>query len=403
MYRSLIAAFACCLLFAACKTTSAISSATPVSSVSRDITLVKYGAGSAEDDSSADSRAPNKAAAPMGLKRLKGEEALARATVYEGDLDAALAIPDYPAALAAFDSAAALLSAVPSASDRLSALRAKMDKALDAISFDAVIVPSETIVGNAFKRDFVARASVSSPTGKKPFAGLACIVFYPSVNEAGDRVILSEKRVTGADGTISFAAPVPTKTGKNVVVVAAALGSTDPAMRDSIRARQERGQLASSMSHGVVSGAKTYSTVISLLDYDQNGKPILSTNVSSTMLLQPFVPRGFHRIGMADFPNQLATGDEAVLLKAARSQFSGGVQRFIYGTVRVTSLTKADDGTWTCALAADVSVWDFPSDSKVYHTTPAQVGAGKTEAIALDAARRKLLADTLANDLYYNM
>jgi hypothetical protein len=106
---------------------------------------------------------------------------------------------------------------------------------------------------------------------------------------------------------------------------------------------------------------------------------------------------------MADFPNQLATGDEAVLLKAARSQFAGGVQRFIYGTVRVTSLTQADDGTWTCALAADVSVWDFPSDSKVYHTAPAQVGTGKTEDLALAAARRKLLADTLVNDLYYNM
>jgi hypothetical protein len=339
----------------------------------------------------------------MGLKRLKAEDALSRASIYEGDLDEALAIPDYQAALAAFDSAAELLSAVPAASDRLVTLRAKMDKALDALSFEVVTVPAETFAGTAFKRDFVARVSLTGPAGKKPFAGCACTVFYPSTNETGDRVTLTDRRVSAADGTVAFTAPVPVKTGKNAVIVAASLTSTDPAMRDSLRARAERGQLAASMSHGVVSIAKTYPTVISLLDFDRNGKPVMSSNLSSTMLLQPLVPKGFRRIGMADFPSQLATGDEAVLLKAAKSQFGAGVQRFIYGTVRVTSLTQADDGTWTCALASDISVWDFASDSKVYHTAPAQVATGKTEALALDAARRKLVADTLVNDLYYNM
>ncbi len=401
MHRICIAFIACCFALSACKTTQAVSSATPLASASGAVSLVKFGAGAAEDNG--DSPKPAKAAAPMGLKRVKAEEAIARATVYEGDMDAALGIPDYQAALAAFDSAAELLAAVPSASDRLASLRARMDRALDAISFDAVTVPPDTTVGVAFKRDFVARVSLAGPAGKKPFPSFPCTVFYPGSGESGERVTLNDRRVSGVDGTVTFSAPAPERTGKGTVTVAAALSSTDPVMRESILARQNRGQLASSLTHGVVSGARALSTVISILDYDSAGKPVMYNNVSATMLLQPLVPKGFRRIGMADFPSQLAAGDEAVLLKAAKSQFGTGVQRFIYGTVRVTSLTKADDGTWTCALSSDISVWDFTSDTKVYHTAPGQVATGKTEALALDAARKKLLADTLMNDLYYNM
>ena len=389
MYRSLFAVCVCCLLFAVCVATPAVAS-----SFSKEIP-VQFG--NVSD--------PPSFAIPVAFKKMKAEEALARASTYEADLDAALEIPDYPAALEAFDSAAKLLAAVSQGAgeDRLASLRAKMEKALDAISFSVVSAPADTVSGTAFRKDFVARVSILTSSGKKPLAGFGCTVSCPSVSESGERVTLAENRTSLSDGTVSFTAPVPTKTGKNPLVIAAALTSSDPVIRDSIRARQERGQLAANFSHSVATAARAYSTVISILDYDLNGKPVLSANVSSTALLQPLVPKGFRRIGMADFPNQLATGDEAILIKAAKAQFGSGVQRFIFGTVRVASMVQGDDGSWTCVLASDVSVWDFASDSKVYHTTPSMIGSGATEALALADARKKLVGDALVNDLYYNM
>jgi len=336
---------------------------------------------------------------------MKAEEALARAAAYEAELDAALEIPDYQAALEAFDSAAKLLASVSQGqgAERLALLRAKMEKALDAISFSVVSAPVDTVAGTAFRKDFVARVSIVTPSGKKPLSGFGCAIACPSVSESGERVILTENRVSGTDGTVAYTAPAPTKTGKTTLVIAAALTSSDPVIKDSIRARQERGQLAANFYHSVATAARAYSTVISILDYDLNGKPVLSANVSSTALLQPLVPKGFRRIGMADFPNQLATGDESILINAAKAQFGTGVQRFIYGTVRVTSMAQGADGSWTCVLSSDVSVWDFASDSKVYHTAPSMSGTGATEALALADARKKLVSEALVNDLYYNM
>jgi len=399
MYRSLFAVCACCLFLASCATASAVSSASP------EVSQAKYGAVGADGDPAAavSSRSSNGTAIPVAFKKIKAEEALTRSSVLETEMDAALAIPDYSAALSAFDSAAELLSHVPQGADRLASLRAKMEKALDLLVVEAVSIPADTIAGTAFKKDFSVRVSLITPAGKKPYASFGCTVFCPSVSDSGEKVTVVENRATGADGTVSFTAPIPAKTGKGTLTIAASISSTDPALGESIKARQAKGQLAVNFTHGVVTAARNSPTVISILDYNLAGKPALSSNVSATMLLQPLVVKGFRRIGMADFPNQLATGDETVLLKAAKAQFGSGVQRFIFGTVRVTSMAKGEDGTWTCTLASDISVWDFTSDTKTYHTSPSQAGTGLSEAAALDAARKKLFGEVLVNDLSYNM
>ena len=390
MYRFVALFCSACVFFAGCSSSPHVTGT---------VTLAKYGAGSIEDDGSA----PNKAASPANFRKLKAEEILSRVTISEEDMEASLAVPNYDAAMKSYDTIVELLANVSQSADRLQADRAKMEKALDGIVFETVSAPGETNPGTAFKKNFTVRVLAVTANGKVPLSGFGCTVFYPATSDDGTQKTVAESRSTSADGTLSWTAAVPSKTGKGTLIIAAALSSRDGFMKESLRTRQEKGQLAVAFRHNVVSNAKTFSTAISILDFDRDGNPLLSTNTSATILLQPLVARGFHRIGMADFPKQLASGDENLLISAAKAQFGSGVRRFIYGTTHYESLVLGDNGLWSCTISADVSVWDFSADAKVYHTTARYTETAKAQEDAIGAVRQKLAGDILVNDLYFNM
>lgn len=373
-------------------------------SVSSPGGIVKYGAGSIDEEIPAPGKAasPAAAAAPAPVKKIQIEEILARISGYETDMDAHLAVFDYTSALASYDSIYSVLSGVPAAAPRLVEIRTRLERSLDAIGWETVSIPAETVAGTAFKKDFTARVFVTVAGEKKPVAGFDTAVFFPSVASDGTKAVLSEQRESGIDGLVSFTAPVPVSAGKNRVVIASVLTSKDPELAASLKARTDAGTLAVAFPHVVSSSAKRVGTSISIIDIDKNGK-VLASNISATTLLKPLVQKGYSRIGMADFPKQLSSGDEEGLLKAAKAMFGSGVQRFIYGTVRVASVAQGTDLLWSCTLDADVSVWDFILGAKVYRSTISHTETGKTEAAAIDAARKKLAGDLLVSDLNYNM
>jgi hypothetical protein len=377
-------------LFLSCQT-APVSSSRP--------SLVRYGAGSVEDDGST----VNLASPPGGIRKVRADEVIARVTVLESDLDAHLAAHDLPGAISAFDSISSLLAGIPAGTAKVAECRAKLDAGLDSIGFEAVSVPGETVAGTAFKKDFAVRVFIREGDAKKPLPGFLCTVYYPALSPEGNRVMLAESRTSGADGLVSFTAQVPSRSGGGNVVFAAALTASDPSVRDAIEARKNKGQLACAIAHNVATNAKTFPTTISILDYDRAGKPILSSNSTATALLMPLVQKGFRPIGMADFPKELAAGDEAALLKAAKAQFGSGVRRFIYGTTTVESAVQNADGLWACTVVAKVAVWDFTLGAEVYRTAIRDSETAKTEAAAVSAARSKLAGDLLMKDLYYNM
>ncbi len=361
--------------------------------------MVRFGSGSIDDDQGPVS----KASSPSNAQKIKYDDILAQASVYEADMDARLAALDYKGALVSFDMIIASLTGVPAGNTKMQDVRAKFEKALDMIGFETVSVPSETTEGIAFKKDFTARVFVTVASVKKPLAAFECIVSYPSTAEDGTRSILTLNTVSSADGLISFTAPVPSRSGRNKVVFASALTCKDALLRDSITTRRDKGQLSVSFAHLAGSSAKRAPTTIAILDYNKDGKAQLSGNISATTLLKPLVQKGFGRIGMADFPNQLAAGDEAALIKGAKSMFGSGVQRFIFGTTHIESLVQGDDLLWSCTFAVQINVWDFILDSKIYVTEIRSTQTAKTEAAAIDAARKKVCAELLVSDLYYNM
>lgn len=386
--------FLCCISlyapFLSCKSTSPASSPKG---------LVAFGSGTAEDDV----QSVNKSTSPSNIQKVNYEEALAKASVHEAEIDAKLTVFDYNSALSAFDSLRDVLDGMPAGNTKIQEVRTKIEKAFDSIVFESVSGPAETVAGTAFKKDFTARVSVIAQGVKKPLSGLACVVQYPSFSEDGVKITASQTINAGVDGLVVFTPPVPSVSGKNKLVISADFATKDSAMQESIAARKEKGQLAVAFPHVTGTNAKRLATTISILDYDKNGKAQLAGNLSATTLLKPLVQKGFNRIGMADFPNQLASGDEAVLIKAAKAMFGTGVQRFIFGTTRVESLVQGEDLLWSCTFVCQISVWDFTFGTKVYATEMKTTQTGKTEAAALDAARKKVCADLLVSDLYYNM
>ncbi len=359
--------------------------------------------GSSESGDAGHSPDADKAVAPAAIRKLKSSEAIARAEALEDDMDAAIASGDYTAAFSSYTEASQLLSGVSSSSSRLAGLRKKVSLALDSLVLAPKAAPRYTSAGTAFATPFSFTVSVSTPSGEKPAAGFPCLVSYPSVDGDGSPVTVSETKRADAGGIVSFTAPVPARAGKGSVVVTPDFVAADDFLKKELRERSARGELVASLAHLVHTSAKRVPTTISILDFSKDGKPIVSANVSATALLKPLVQRGFSRIGMADFPNQLASGDEAALLKAARAQFGSGVQRFIFGTTRVESLAPGEDGQWSCSLAVSVSVWDFTRDKKTLTAEFAHVSTGKTEALALDAARKDAAGNRLVEELLYGL
>jgi len=378
----------------------------PSSSTEESGTVERFGAGGIEEESTNPANRPateKKAAPPAGIKKLKTSEALAQATIAEADMENAISSLSFQVALTSFDRAAYHLSTVTSAAERLSALRARMESVLDQLSMEVLSAPSETVSGKAFKTDFIARLVHISDSGAITVQNTPCVVVYPFVGEDGTPGTKMEHVVTDANGQVRFTAPVPSQTGKNKLYIACALTSDDPVIKESLTARRESGRLSVSFTHAVGTAQRSVPTTISILDFNQTGAPIKSSNPSATTLLKPLVQRGFTRIGMADFPNQLASGDEAALIRAATAQFGTAVQRFIYGTVRIESLAQGEDQLWSCALVAQISVWDFSKGQKVLSLSLRQSEAAPTAARAIDSARKKLAGEVLVDSLVFGL
>ncbi|HOC29675.1 MAG TPA: hypothetical protein PKH40_08335 [Treponemataceae bacterium] len=415
-------------------------------------TVVRYGAGSAEDSSaiksstspasvtaSAPASAPakdgaavepvsGKKTAKTGAKtpdseknrndpaaeRAKLVDAVrAQALPYEESLAEALGVFDFPAALAAADQALAQYAPYAECAESAASVRERLQEALSAVSLVPVDYPAETAAGTAFRKPFRIKAVRRSGEESVPLAGFPVRIGLglesadasaPAAPAASVAPSAPAAHVAGADGIVSFQAPVPQKAGKDTLVFSAALSSVDPELSASIAdLASENGPLSVSLPHTVFTNAKRHSTTISILDYDKNGKPIRSSNPSATALLKPLVQRGFGRIGMADFPDQIAAGDSAVLFKAAKSLFGSSVRRFIWGTVKIASLEQGVDNTWTCILSAEIAVHDFVDNAEVFSVTLEGSATAKTEASAITAARAKLAGELLVDALYYGM
>lgn len=360
---------------------------------------MRYGAGSADDGGTRTEKASSPAlpsTSGNSTSRKKTDALISQASIHRNAMNQAISSRKFDEALAAFTALEGFVSAQSEKNADLDAylLSAKADltTALEYITLEAVSAPAETGAGAAFKTAFVARVSVKAGEAVTPLSGFRLSVEWPTFDAEGNRIVSAAEITTDAEGVARFQAPVPARALRGELVMSAA---GKPAFAPA--------SLSITFPYKVAVSVKNLPTTISMLDYDKNGKPVTSSNISATLLLKPLVQKGFTRIGMADFQKQLAAGDDEALLKAAKALFGSSVQRFVYGTVKVQSLSAGPDGVWTCTLTARMTVWSFQLNRQVYFIETTQSETGKTESLALQNARNKMSVEILAQELLYNM
>lgn len=322
---------------------------------------------------------------------------------FESAVSDLLARRDFLGAVEAYESAAGGLppnaaAQAPGTAETLERVRASIGAAVRGISLTPVSSPPATVSGSPFKAPFSAELTGSEGT---VLPGMPVEAEVPSFGEDGTVGTEALSLTTGEDGRVSWTPPVPPRSVEGAVRFSLALRSKDALLDSALREGSGTGSLSMPFLAGTRN--KSVPTSIALLDFDKNGKPLGGMGVSATECLKPLVKMGFSRIGMADFPNQLASGDEDALIAAAKKLFGSSVERLIYGTTKVSSTSQGEDGAWTAVCATEVSVWSFKQGAKTWSGSVEASGTGKTESQAISAARSAAAGKALPLKLYYNL
>ncbi len=352
---------------------------------------------------------PQRAAAPAAPgSRPAGSRqntALARLSVLDGELKQAIDTADLALVFERWAAVSSLAREHGLGSAETGASRERLSVFLHQIRLEQVAVPPETVAGTAFRRTYDVRVSFDRDGVLQPLADAPVTVTWPVRDSEGQTIMQVQTLRSDASGLVQFTPPVPAAPVRGTVVFSVLPADAAPDLRTAVQTAEAENtaRLSLSLPWQVLTNARPLVTTISILDFDKNNRAVTASNVTATALLRPMVQRGFARVGMADFPTQLSSGDEDAVIRAARAQFGGAVRRFVYGTTRVERLAQGEDGRWTCVLVADVSVWDFTANARVAQTRiEHQVHSG-SEWAAVDTARKEMGADKILNDLLYRM
>lgn len=323
------------------------------------------------------------------LKQNELKEIQEKAQIIQVNLNIALENSEYNKALALSDELFSLYTPYPDLISQAESLRTHIINAFSSINITKIDVPSETVAGNAFKKSY--KILVSNIDTNKPLTALPISITNPS-----EEIVAS----TDQNGELNYQAPVPQQATSATISFDLMFTSKD---EQTQKALQSLSNLHLKLPYKVSTNAKKYSTSISVLDYDKNDKPLRSSNPFATTLLKPLINKGFSPIGMSEFVDQIAQGDSALVTKAAKSLFGSSVRRLIWGTAKYKSLEKNDQGEWLCTLVCDIKVYDFTTAQEVFSVILEDSGTGKTESLAVTAARSKLAGEILVDALTYGM
>ena len=275
---------------------------------------------------------------------------------------------------------------------------------LDSIRLTPLSGPEETTAGNAFAGPFTA-SIVSLNGAPEPGEALQFTASFPE-NGAGKRITAEFRvQVPSGGGPVQAAylppAPPCGVTGTLEIRPAFLDGAPQTTQLLEEFAPETSRALRAEFPYRVAA-PKNRPTVISLLDYDRNGRTV-ADSPSAHALLAALIRLGFRGTGMADFPPQIDPADEPALYDAAAALFGGNDMRYIYGTVHTSALEKNAEGGFTAVLSASIHVYDFRQKEKTAAYPFRAAATGETERQALENAEFALCEQTIAPALEYGM
>lgn len=271
--------------------------------------------------------------------------------------------------------------------------RQRIQPLLGIISIEAISRPAPVNAGSPFTQPFTARVVVTSPGKQFPLDNYPIAVLYPS-SGTGSSVKMEFVR-TDADGFLYFTPPTPEKACDGSLFFYLSPEGKGSSLTNAAE------NLFVSFPYKVATTEKRISTIIAILDYDENNTPIFSSNITATRLLTGLMKRGFSRIGLDEY-RELAGSDETSVIHAAQSKMGASVDRFIFGRTYIT-VDTANNNMFSCTICADISIWDFKQARKTNQFTFTYTAEAKTKAQAIFLAHTDLGEAVIAETFNYSL
>jgi hypothetical protein len=239
--------------------------------------------------------------------------------------------------------------------------------------------------------------------------GVEVYVTYQVRQASGRLTGKTDRAVSDSKGVLSFTPPPPNFVGKAKLVMRLNLDSSlalldkFPAQFDAHRQSLEaelRGRTAE-FEYSVISMAKDAATGIAIIELDEKGEALASSQAQSG-LLEALVKEKFKVQAAPLDAALLKSGDDAAVLAAARAAYKAKLTRIVAGVARIESVRK--DGTsFVVSVKASVKCWDLGSGQILYSAEKAYTGVGPDEAAARRASLQQLGRDALGKDLMANL
>lgn len=265
---------------------------------------------------------------------------------------------------------------------------------ISGITLSVESAPKETTAGRAFAAPFVFKAKKLDGS---PVEGLELAVSYPETKSGTAVSFALASLTTTSSGTVVFIPATPQSSFDSEIRVYPAGDVTNPAIAEAAES------VSVSAPYKVKTNKSQAGGTISVVDFSQSGKPIVSNSVSSSNILMALMKLGFKRVGNADFTTSILSGDRETVYKAAKALIGSASSYLIYGTVKYASPLEQDsDGKYTLTLEGSITCLDMRDGSVLLEATRTAASREDKDWNCLPSAR-KSLADALAEDINYGL
>jgi hypothetical protein len=277
-----------------------------------------------------------------------------------------------------------------------------INQASDAIRSIGIVKLNDnlsTFMGREFEEPFRAKV-VNGATADDPgVEGASVRVVYKVMRSSGKTAVRTETVKTDADGFVSFQAPAPNFVGKEQLAMS--LDISD-AMESLLDVPDELYSQVEGFEQLVLSKKVTFSfesesmasrisTGVAVFDLDASGNPIALTETSAG-LLEKLGQAGFQVNNLPVAVTNVAGRPTAQVARFLNNNFSGQVQRAIFGTAKISDHSQ-DKDTVIIQVTGTVTVVDLDSGNTLLTVNKSKRAQGTNASAALSTAFKKLGED----------
>ena len=257
---------------------------------------------------------------------------------------------------------------------------------LPNLSLQSGKTPAAIRVGQNFKTNFTA--TVVDKDTDLAAEGITVTVTYPANKKNATITFATTELTTDATGTVTFTPPDTSFTCNSEITF-------------SVESRD--GRENTTIPYQVKTDRYNKGGNIAIVDYGLTGNPIRDNSRSASALLTALIRNGFSSIGNVDFVNEVHSGDQEKIYRAAYNLIGNNSNFLIYGTVKYNGEVTQKDGVYYTPLIGDITCLEMKTGKELFHTVIEVVGEGSSEWAALQNARMDLFGPQAAEAIIHGM